>query len=525
MSETNSRANANASAWGILAAMGFGALIAQMFSTVIGPALPTIKDDLDLSLSMQAWTITSYSLAFGTALIAGGRLGDLLGEVRMIVIGYMVFGGGLILSAVATSGLLMVSGRTVQGIGIGISAPATLSIVVNAFSASRCGFAVGVWGFAHGFGLLVGPIFAGYMLDLLSWRWVFWLAVPLTTAVILVTLAATRNYCSVLSSGRYDIIGLVLGGLGITLVTYGLQNASNGWGTPNTWGTLAVGVVLLALFGVVETRTDCPLIDFSLWRERLFSGAFFAESAVGFVYIPMLTVVGSLFFIEVLGYSPVMASWVIVITTGACMVLEPPAGRLIDHIGPGIPIVAALAMQAVALFWMGTFCPETTLGELIIPLALMGAGVGIALPACNAAGMRTLKPEQAGMGSGLLQMTFNVPAALGVALVTSIMGSHCLAKVGAVLAGKPYLQQGLEYAQAIKDGNDAAAAAILKSLPSNSAAMVENAMVSAQASTIAMSMTVLGSIALVGAIMALLIIGRRRCPEENPLAGSVQDQE
>ncbi|MDQ7830281.1 MAG: MFS transporter [Desulfovibrionaceae bacterium] len=500
----------NASAWAILAAMGFGALIAQMFSTVIGPALPTIKDDLDLSLSMQAWTITAYSLAFGTALIAGGRLGDLVGEVRMIVIGYVIFGVGLVLSAMATSGLLMVSGRTVQGIGIGISAPATLSIVVNAFSASRCGFAIGVWGFAHGLGLLVGPIFAGYMLDLLSWRWVFWLAVPLTVAVILVTLAATRNYRSVLSSGRYDILGLVLGGLGITLVTYGLQNASNGWGLPATWGALATGVVLLVVFGVVETRTADPLVDFSLWRERLFAGAFFAESAVGFVYIPMLTFVGSLFFINVLGYSPVMAGWVIVITTGTCMVLEPPAGRLVDRIGPGIPIVASLAMQAAALFWMGAFTAQTTLAELIIPLALMGAGVGIALPACNAAGMRALRPEQAGMGSGLLQMTFNVPAALGVALVTSIMGARSLDQVGTALAGQPFLRQGLEYAQAVKDGNDAAAAAILDALPSESAAMVKQALVSAQSATIASSMTVLGAIALAGAIMALLILGRRR---------------
>lgn len=124
---------ATKAAWAILAAMGFGALIAQMFSTVIGPALPTIKDDLGLGLSEQTWTITAYSLAFGTALVAGGRMGDLVGEVKMIVIGFVIFGAGLLMSAVAVGGLLMISGRAIQGIGIGISAPATLSIVVNSF--------------------------------------------------------------------------------------------------------------------------------------------------------------------------------------------------------------------------------------------------------------------------------------------------------------------------------------------------------------------------------------------------------
>jgi len=500
----------SASAWGILAAMGFGAFIAQMFSTVIGPALPTIGDDLDLSLSEQTWTITSYSLAFGTALIAGGRLGDLVGEVRMIVIGFMLFGGGLVLSAMATDGLVMISGRTVQGIGIGVSAPATLSIVVNVFPALRRGFAVGVWGSAHGSGLLVGPFFAGYMLDLLDWRWIFWIAMPLTAMVILITLAATRNYRSKLSSGRYDVIGLILGGGGTTLATYGLQNACDGWTLPATWGALAAGAALLVAFGLVETRTADPLVDFSLWRERLFAGAFFVQSAVGFIYIPMLTFVGSLFFINVLGYSPVKASWVIAITPGVCMALGPPAGRIVDRFGPGIPLAISLVMLAVALFWMGGFTPQTTLAELILPLTLMGAGAGVALPACNTAGMNALKPEQAGMGSGLIQMTFNVPAALGVALVTSIMGSLWLDRMKAELAGRPFLQQGLEYAQALKNGNDDGARALLETLPSNTAAMVKQAMVYAQSSTITISMTALGGVALAGAIMSLLFIGRRR---------------
>ena len=507
---------ASGRAWAILAAMGFGALIAQMFSTVIGPALPTIKDDLNLSLSMQTWTITSYSLAFGAALVAGGRLGDLVGEVKLIVVGYAVFGIGLVISAIATSGELLVAGRTIQGLGIGISAPATLSIVVNSFPAVRRGLAVGVWGFAHGFGLLIGPIFAGYMLEILTWRWIFWLAVPLTVAVILVTLAATRSYASVLASGSYDYFGVILGGIGITALTFGLQNSSNGWDEPATWGSLVVGVVFLVAFGVVETRVRYPLVDFGLWRQRLFSGGFFAECAVGFVYIPMLTFIGSLFLIGITDFTPVQASWIIVITTGTCMILEPPAGRLVDKVGPGVPIAVALAMQAVALFWMGTFNASTTLSQMIIPLALMGAGVGIALPACNTAGMSAVDAKHAGMGSGLMQMTFNIPAALGVALVTSIIGTISLSQVTSSLAGTAYVDQATEYAQAIQNGDTAGADAILTSVPSDTASMIETAVESAQASSIAISMVILGFVALAGAIFALVVIGRRREPDWLP---------
>lgn len=503
----------SATAWAILAAMGFGAFIAQMFSTVIGPALPTIQDDLSLSLSMQTWTITSYSLAFGAALVAGGRLGDLVGEVKMIVVGFLIFGVGLVLSAIAMSGEVLIAGRTIQGIGIGISAPATLSIVVNSFPAIRRGMAVGVWGFAHGFGLLIGPIFAGYMLDLLTWRWIFWIAVPLTGAVILVTLAATRGYTSVLATGRYDVVGLILGAIGITAVTYGLQNSTNGWDEVGTWGSLALGVVFLAAFGFVETRVRFPLVDFALWKERLFSGGFFAECAVGFVYIPMLTFIGSLFLIGVSDFTPVQASWIIVITTGTCMLLEPPAGRLVDKVGPGIPITIALALQATALFWMGTFNPDTTLSQMVIPLALMGAGVGIALPACNTAGMSAVDAKHAGMGSGLMQMTFNIPAALGVALVTSIIGSVSISKVETDLAGTAYVSEATDYAQAMQNGDTSTADSILGALPDDVAKMIETAVESAQASSIAMSMIVLGFVALAGAIFAFFVIGRRREPE------------
>ena len=499
-------------AWAILAAMGFGALIAQMFSTVMSPALPAIKAELALSLSMQTWTVTAYSLAFGAALVAGGRLGDLVGEVKLIVIGFVVFGAGLLLAAIATGGPALVAGRGIQGIGIGLSAPATLSIVTNTFPIARRGFAVGLWGFAHGLGLLVGPLIAGYLLELAGWRWIFWISLPLTALVVLVTVVATRGYRSVLASGTYDIGGLLLGATGITLLTLGLQNASNGWGDPTTWGPLVVGLGLLVAFGIYETKVRHPLVDLSLWRSRIFSGAFFSESIVGFIYIPMLTFIGSLYFIGVLGMSPVTASWVIVLTTGTCMVAEPLAGRVVDRIGASLPIIASLLLQAIALIWMGTFTPETSFAQLVAPLMIMGLGVGIALPACNTAGMSAVDTEHAGMGSGLMQMTFNIPAALGLAVVTSIVGTLTLSRVEDQVAGTDYAEQGAQYSEAIELGDDKGAAAILASLPDAVQEMLRQIVVAAQSSTISLSMIVLGVVALGGAVLTAVLMGIKRMP-------------
>ncbi len=504
---------ATARAWAILAAMGFGALIAQMFSTVIGPALPTVRDDLSLSLSATTWLITAYSLAFGTALVAGGRLGDLVGEVRMIVIGFSLFAGGLVLSAIAMNGAMIISGRTIQGIGIGISAPATLSIVVNSFPVLQRGFAIGTWGFAHGAGLLVGPLIGGILTETIGWRWVFWIAVPLTVLVIFVTLVATRGYRSVLAQGTYDFWGLITGGIAITAITYGLQEAAGGLGKPTAWGSLVVGVLLGIVFAITEIKVRYPLVDFSLWKERLFSGGFFAQCAVGFVYIPMLTFIGSIFFVAVLGMSPVEAGWVIILTTGTCMVLEPPAGKLVDKIGPGIPITIGLLFQAVALFWFATFTPDATIGSMAVPLILMGAGVGICLPACNTSGMLAVDAPRAGMGSGLLQMTFNIPAALGVALITAIVGSLSVSKVVAQLPTEQAQQAGSEYVTQTNAGNADAANQAIANLPAGVAESVEAASRVAEASAIGVGMIVLGIVAVAGAIFAAVVIGRRRTPD------------
>jgi hypothetical protein len=319
----------------------------------------------------------------------------------------------------------------------------------------------------------------------------------------------------VIAQGKYDWLGLIIGGTGITLVTYGLQNSAVSWTAAPTGGSLAAGVVLLAVFGFVETRSASPLVDFGLWRERLFCGGFFAESAVGFVYIPFLIFAGSLFFINVLGYSPAKASWVIVITTGIAMLFQPSAGKWVDKAGPGIPMTAGLVMQAVALAWTGLyFGPDTTLTEMVIPLALMGIGAGTSMPACNTAGMLAVGAERAGMGSGLIQMTFNIPAALGAALVTSVIGTITATEITAGLGGHPELDElATSYARAIQDGKLSQANGILAALPSDSAEAIRRAAAGAPSVAITTSMLVLAVIALAGAVFAWVVIGRRRTPD------------
>ncbi|MBO0881384.1 MAG: MFS transporter, partial [Mycobacterium sp.] len=332
-------------------------------------------------------------------------------------------------------------------------------------------------------------------------------------------------YRSVIAKGRYDWLGLLIGCTGITLVTYGLQNASVSWTAAPTWGSLTAGVVLLAAFGFVETKSASPLVDFGLWKERLFCGGFFAQGAVGFVDIPFLTFIGSLYFIEVLGYSPTKASWVIVITAGIGKTFgQPLAGMWIDKVGPGIPMTAGLVMQAVALTWVGLFFgPDTTLAAMVIPLAFMGIGVAVALPACNTAGMSAVDAERAGMGSGLVQMSFNIPAALGVALATSVVGTFTATKITAGLGGHAELDEpATSYARAVQDGKLAEASAILARLPSDSAEAIKRAAVSASSTAITTSMLLLAVMALAGATFAWVVIGRRRTPDHIEMTHAAQ---
>lgn len=400
--------------------MGFGAFIAQLFGSVMQNTLPQIQADLDLSFSMQTQVLSVYFLAFGVALVAGGRLGDLIGEVKMIVIGYSVFGVALIIAATAPDGLILVLSRALQGVGIGISAPATLSIVVNSFPFHRRGMAVGTWGAAHGFGILAGPLIGGAIVETLTWRWVFWITVPLTLLVIAATIAASRHYRSVLAHGSYDFIGLIVGGAAVVALTYGFQNSSTSWSSPWTWGLLIASVTLFVAFILIEPRREHPLIDFALFRERLFTGGFFAEFWIGFVYLPMLSFIGSFYMLNVMGLEPFTAGLLILPTTAVSAAMQPLSGRLADRFGPGPVILTGLLLAGLGLLSFGLFNNPDSYTSILPALLLIGIGIGLSMPAGNTSGMLAVDAERAGMGSAVIQMAFVLCNGLGIAFATSI---------------------------------------------------------------------------------------------------------
>jgi hypothetical protein len=206
------------------------------------------------------------------------------------------------------------------------------------------------------------------------------------------------------------------------------------------------------------------------------------------------------------------------------MLFEPPAGKWVDKIGPGIPITVGLGMQAVALAWIGLFFgPDTALAEMVIPLTLMGIGVGISLPACNTACMSAVDVERAGMGSGLIHMSFNILAALGVALVTSVIGTITAATITAGLGGHAELGElATSYAHAVQAGELSQASDMLAALPSDSAEAIKRAAVDASSAAITTSMLVLAIIALAGAIFAWVVIGRRRTPDHIEMTHAAQ---
>ncbi len=412
--------------WLILGVVCLGQLMVVLDATVVNIALPAAQHDLAFSNADRQWVVTAYSLAFGGLLLLGGRLADMVGRKRMLIIGMVGFAAASALGGAATGIGMLLAGRAIQGAFGAMLAPAALSTLTVTFTnPAERGKAFGIYGAIAGAGGAVGLLLGGVLTQYLSWRWCLY--VNVVFAVVAVT-AAVRllRRDPVNPDVRLDIPGTVLVVLGLVGVVYGLSEAeTKGWGAPLTIGLLIAGAVLLAVFVEVERRVAHPLLPLRVVLDRFRGGAYLAIGLSGtgmFAIFLFLTY----YLEEILRYSPVttgVAFLPMIVALMASSTLS--SGLLMPRVGPRLLVPAGMVVAAAGLVILATQLSATaSYGAAILPaLVVVGAGLGLVFGcAMNTATYGTI-PADAGVASAMVNTCQQIGGSIGTALLNTIAAS------------------------------------------------------------------------------------------------------
>jgi EmrB/QacA subfamily drug resistance transporter len=337
----------------------------------------------------------------------------------MYLIGLALFTAASAACALAPDPSMLISARTVQGLGAAIVTPLSLTILTSAFPPDRRGAVIGLWGGIAGLGAASGPLIGGAVTQGLNWHWIFWVNVPVGVLALIgsrLVLPESRG-----PRTRLDVLALVLvAGAAVALIWGLVEAAQDGWTSPKIVASLVAGVCLLAAFLAWETRADEPMIPLSMFRSRTFSAAvaasFFLTAAVTSAAFLMTQ-----FFQLALGYSPLGTGIRLLPWTATTLIVVPVAGALSDKIGWRALMVSGLAIQAVSFAWIAAIA-GTGAGYVVylIPLLLAGVGLSMVLPTASAAALSGLSPEKLGKASGVSNTLQRFGPVFGVAIVTAV---------------------------------------------------------------------------------------------------------
>ena len=409
-------------------------LMVVLDTTIVNVALPHIQEGLGLSGGELSWVINGYLLTFGGLLLLGARSGDLLGRRRTFLAGIAIFTVSSLFGGLAVSGWMLLSARALQGVGAALAAPSSLALLTTIFSdGPQRVRAIGLFTTVSAAGGAIGLVAGGALTQLVSWRWVMFVNVPIGIAVLLVGRIALQE--TPRRTGHFDIAGALTSTLGMVGIVFGLVEAgTRGWSSLLTVGSLAVGAFLLGLFVHIETRAEEPIVPLRLFGSGTRTTA---NVSRGLMYAGMY---GMFFFVgqflqDVQGYSP--------LRTGLCFLPVPASvfvssqlvsKVLIRRIPPKVLIMSGISLTVVALLMSSQLHAGASYFQIFVSLVLLGTGSGTALVPLTQAGLAGVDPADAGAASGLVNVTQQVGAALGLAVrvtVLSAAAGHAQLKAGA----------------------------------------------------------------------------------------------
>ncbi|MGZ4448057.1 MAG: MFS transporter [Nocardioides sp.] len=413
-------------------------LMVVLDGTIVNIALPFIQKDLGFSQANLPWVVTGYALAFGGLLLLGGRLGDLYGRRKIFVVGLAVFAVASLLGGAATSEGLLLAARGLQGLGAALASPAALALITTTFPAGPArNRAFAVYAAMSGAGAAVGLILGGWLtgtsLDLFGahidgWR----LTLLINTPIGLVAAALAPRFLAESEShpGELDVPGALTGTLGLLGIVYGLSRAATqGWSDVWTVSSLVAGVVLLAVFGIVESRVEHPLLPFRIFANRTRAASFVAMMLLPAAMFAMFFYL-SQYIQNVMGYSPLHAGFAFLPFSAGIIVAAGVTSNLVSRVDPRFLAGTGTLMAAVALFGFSRIPHDTTMpltdvhasyATDVLPfILLMSLGMGATFVPVTLTAVHHVRAEDSGIGSGVLNTMQQVGGALGLATLSTV---------------------------------------------------------------------------------------------------------
>jgi EmrB/QacA subfamily drug resistance transporter len=413
--------------WLALLVLCLGDLMIVLDVTIVGVALPSIRDDLGFSEESLAWVVNAYLITFGGFLLLGGRLGDLFGHQRLFLLGIGLFTLASAACGLATSQGMLVGARAVQGLGAAVVSAVALSLMMTLFTEpGERAKAMGIFGFVASGGGSIGVLLGGVLTDVLNWHWIFLVNVPVGAVVLVLTLILIPSARVATAAHRLDVAGAVTVTVSLMLAVYAIVNGNEvGWTTVRTLGLLAAAGALLVVFLLIESRVASPLVPLRLFRLRniavsnvvgvLWAGAMFAWFFLSALYLQL-----------VLGYSPLEVGLAFLpgnLIMGAMSIGL--SAKLVLRFGIRPPLATGLLLAAVGLVLFARAPVDGNFVVDVLPsMILLGLGAGMAFNPVLLAAMSDVEPGEAGLASGVVNTSFMMGGALGLAVLASLAASR-----------------------------------------------------------------------------------------------------
>lgn len=420
--------------WSTLTAMTLSTALTSVPTAAIVLALPTLHKQFDASFDDLEWTVNAFSLSYAVLLIAAGRLSDLFGRRLFFIVGSILYGGACVAAATAQGTVWLICAVAAIGAGAAILTPASLGIITSVFSTKERGTAIGIWGAAGALASGVGPALGGVLTDQLSWRWIFWVQVPVAVVMIAITLLSSPESFDPDAERRIDWGGVLCVAAGMGALTLALVEGPNWeWTSTRVVGLSVGAIVSFAGLALLERRVRNPLVKFGFFRHRNYAGANIVLFALNFALVTLLFFL-PMYMQDYLDFSPLKSGVLLLPASGLMVLGLPLGGPISDRVGPLLPIAVGLTLTAAGLILLSRISTTSGYGDLWPGMSVAGFGLGLSLTPINTGAINAIRKAESGAASGILIAVSGIAMVLGVAISGAVFSEGQEHKVAQQIA-------------------------------------------------------------------------------------------